>query len=151
MKNKLLALTAFLALGAFAAQDTVFTDRVVRDPKQLAPKLIANATDAEARLVAGGITNGIATMEGGATLDNTSAADELNITETKVKLTANATVTGTLAVTGAVTLTTKLAQSNIATNTVGVKTISWTCAGGTNFVLTANAQGIITALTATTP
>jgi hypothetical protein len=86
---------------------------------------------------------GIATLKGGATLDNTASATELNITETTVK------VTGALTVTGTTTLTTKLAQDQIATNNVGVKTISWTCAGGTNFVLTANAQGIITALTAT--
>lgn len=143
MKNKLFALTALLALGAIAAQDTGFTDRVVRDPKQLAPKLAANAADAEARLVAGGMTNGIATMEGGATLDNTSAADELNITETKVKLSANATVTGTLAVTGAVTLTTKLAQSNIATNNLGALTLVVLSTDGKTNTLTFTAQGIL--------
>jgi len=200
-------LTAFLALGAFATQDTSFTDREIRDPKKLKVKLEANATDAESRLVAAGVTTaanitltnsadsgtasvrldvdknddagdankilvpngggfkfqsdsaskgtladilafgatGIVTLKGGATLDNSASATELNITETTVK------VTGALTVTGTITATTPIAQNQIATNNVGVKTISWTCAGGTNFVLTANAQGIITALTATAP
>lgn len=86
---------------------------------------------------------GIVTLKGGATLDNTASATELNITETTVK------VTGALTVTGTVTLDSKLAQSQIATNNLGAKTISWTCAGNTNHVLTVNAQGIISNYTAT--
>jgi hypothetical protein len=52
---------------------------------------------------------GIVTLKGGATLDNTTSATELNITETAVK------VTGTLATTGAVTAGGNVTLSNGAT------------------------------------
>lgn len=48
---------------------------------------------------------GRVTLVGNATLDNDTSATELNITETAVKLTANATITGTLGVTGVATFT----------------------------------------------
>lgn len=102
-KNIMFSLLLVTSCACFAAQKTTFTQREVRDPRQLAGVLSANATDAESRLIAAAITNGIATMEGGATLDNTTSAAELNITETAVKLTANTTVTGTLGVTGVAT------------------------------------------------
>jgi hypothetical protein len=105
MKKLITCLLAVLAVATFAAQKTTFTQKEVRDPRQLAVILASNAADAEARLAINGITNGIATMQGGATLDNTSSAAELNITETAVKLTANAAVTGTLGVTGVATFT----------------------------------------------
>ncbi len=54
MKNIIMALTALLVCGAaMAAQDTDITPREVKDPKTLETWLEANATDAEARLVAG--------------------------------------------------------------------------------------------------
>lgn len=91
--------------ACFASQKTTFSQREVRDPRHLESALIANALDVEGRFLALAITNGIATMENGATLDNTTSAGELNITETAVKLTANTTVTGTLGVTGVATFT----------------------------------------------
>lgn len=104
--KKLLIYALVMAVAiAQAAQKTTFTQKEVRDPRQLAVILAANATDAEGRLTEAGLTNGIATMAGGATLDNTTSAAELNITETAVKLTANAAVTGTLGVTGVATFT----------------------------------------------
>jgi len=87
--------------------------------------------------VSGGMTSGIATMEGGATLDNTTSAATLNITETNVK------VTGALQVTGAVTLTTKLAQSNIATNNLGALTLVVLSTDGKTNTLTFTAAGIL--------
>lgn len=48
---------------------------------------------------------GIATMLGGATLDNTTSASELNITETAVKVTGNFSATGTAGITGVATFT----------------------------------------------
>lgn len=115
---------------------------------------------------------GIVTLKGGATLDNTASATELNITETTVKVTGALTVTGTTTlgtgltglvkassgVISAATLvdadvsaTAAIAQSKIATNNLGAATIAWTCAGNTNHVLTLNAQGIVTGYTATAP
>jgi len=88
---------------------------------------------------------GIATLKGGATLDNTASATELNITETTVK------VTGGLTVTGTTTLTTKLAQDQIATNNVGALTFTIVGVGGTNFAFSVNAQGIIVSVAQTTP
>ena len=83
---------------------------------------------------------GIATLKGGATLDNTASASELNITETTVK------VTGAFTVTGTPTFTSKVAQDQIATNNVGAITITFTSSTCTN-VLTFSAQGILTAAT----
>jgi hypothetical protein len=80
---------------------------------------------------------GIATLKGGATLDNTASATELNITETAVKVTGNFTVTGTT------TLTTPLAITQVATNTIGAKVITFTSPTCTN-VLYFSAQGILT-------
>jgi hypothetical protein len=45
-------------------------------------------------------TTGVVTMKNGTTIDNNAAADTVTITETKIGLTGNTTVTGTLAVTG---------------------------------------------------
>lgn len=113
---------------------------------------------------------GIVTLKGGATLDNTASATELNITETTVKVTGALTVTGTTTlatgltglvkassgVVSAATLvdadvsaTAAIAQSKIATNNLGAATIAWTCAGNTNHVITVNAQGIISNYTHT--
>ena len=80
---------------------------------------------------------GIATLKGGATLDNTASASELNITETAVKVTGNFTVTGTP------TFTSKVAQDQIATNTLGAINITFTSTLCTN-VLYFSAQGILT-------
>jgi hypothetical protein len=139
-----------------ATQDVAITQKEVRDPRVLATWLVANAQDAETRLVAAGATStstivltnaveggscsillnadqhddagdmakvlldengllsiqtdysskgtlatklsmdatGIVTMMGGATLDNTASAAELNITETTVKITGALTSTG---------------------------------------------------------
>lgn len=55
------------------------------------------------KLAVGG--TGIITMAGGTTLDNTTSAAELNITETAVKVTGNFTVTGTSLQTGVATHT----------------------------------------------
>jgi len=138
MKKYIVLLMAVFAIGIYAAQDASLTIRQVRDPVQLREKLNANAADAESRLIAAAITNGIATMEGGATLDNTSSAAELNITETTVK------ITGALAVTGATTLTTKLAQSNIATNNLGALTLVVLSTDGKTNTLSYSAIGILT-------
>jgi hypothetical protein len=137
MRKFIIAITALCAIGVYAAQDATLTIKQVRDPVQLRAKLNANAQDAETRLVAGGMTNGIATMEGGATLDNTASASELNITETTVK------VTGALTVTGTTTLTTKLAQSNIATNNLGALTLVVLSTDGKTNTLTFSAAGIL--------
>ena len=138
MQKKLISLFAVLgAVGIYAAQDATLTIKQVRDPVQLRAKLNANAQDAETRLVSGGMTNGIATMEGGATLDNTTSATTLIITETNVK------VTGAFQVTGAVTLTTKLAQTNIATNNLGALTLVVLSTDGKTNTLTFTAAGIL--------
>lgn len=78
---------ALLSFVAQAAQDTALTNREVRDPKQLEPWLEANAADAQARL---------ASLEA----STNAAATVSNLT-----VTANATIAGTLGVTGAATLT----------------------------------------------
>lgn len=115
---------------------------------------------------------GIVTLLGGATIDNSTSATILNLTEDNVK------VTGAFQVTGATTLATTLtgvakvssgvvsaatvvdadisataaiAQSKIATNNVGAVSFAWVDAGGTNFAITVNAQGIVSALTITPP
>jgi hypothetical protein len=72
-------------------------------------------------------------------------SSDLNITETTVK------VTGGLTVTGTTTLTTKLAQDQIATNNVGALTFTIVGVGGTNFAFSVNAQGIIVSVAQTTP
>lgn len=54
-------------------------------------------------------TTGIVTMKGGALLDNTTSANELNITETAVKVTGNFSATGTFGATGDATLTSSTA------------------------------------------
>jgi hypothetical protein len=197
MKNKLISLMACLSLGAFAAQDTAFSIREVRDPVQLKAKLEANATDAETRLVAAAATSaivltnssnagtasitadvdgsadagdknkilvpdnggfkfqsdsaskgtladilafgntGIVTMLGSATIDNSTSATVLNITEATVK------VTGAFNVTGAVTLDTKLAQAQIATNNLGALTLVVLSTDGKTNTLTFSAAGIL--------
>jgi hypothetical protein len=55
--NMILALLLVGIVAAHAAQKVTFTQREVRDPRQLAPALEANAADAQSRL---------ATLEGGA-------------------------------------------------------------------------------------
>ncbi len=87
---------------------------------------------------------GIVTLLGGGTIDNSTSATVLNLTETNVK------VTGALNVTGAVTLDTKLAQAQIATNNVGAMTFTIN-GSGTNFTFSVNAQGIIVSVTQATP
>lgn len=70
----------------------------------------------------------------------------------KAKLEANATdaeARMAVAITNGAAI--KMAQSQIATNNVGVKTITWVCAGGTNFSFTVNTQGIVSAVTITAP
>ncbi len=175
---------ALCGLCAWATQDAALTERQVRDPKQLRAKLNANATDAESRLVAAGVTTaasimltntadsgtafisfavdknddagdlnkllipnnggfklqsdsaskgtladilaigntGIVTLLGGATLDNSASASELNVTETAVKLTGNATITGTLGLTGVGTFT--AAPKFVTTNAAGAVTLT---------------------------
>ena len=61
------------------------------------------------KLAVGG--TGIITMAGGTTLDNTTSAAELNITETAVKVTGTLEVTGTQTLTGVTTHTAKSAFS----------------------------------------
>jgi hypothetical protein len=58
--NMILAVSLVGIVAAHAAQKVTFSDREVRDPKQLAPALEANATDAETRLAA--IEGGTATV-----------------------------------------------------------------------------------------
>lgn len=226
MKNKLISLMAFCAMGAMAAQDTAFSIRQVRDPVQLKAKLEANAQDAETRLVAAGsvatsaiiLTNssnggtasilanvdangdagdsnkllvpdnggfhfqsdsaskgtlanilafgntGIVTLLGGGTIDNSTSATVMNLTEDNVK------VTGAFQVTGATTLATSLtgvvkassgvvsaatlvdadvsasaaiAQTKIATNTLGAITLVVLSTDGKTNTLSFTAQGIL--------
>jgi hypothetical protein len=80
---------------------------------------------------------GIVTMLGSATIDNSTSATVLNITEATVK------VTGAFNVTGAVTLDTKLAQAQIATNNLGAITLVVLSTDSKTNTLTFNAQGIL--------
>lgn len=88
---------------------------------------------------------GIVTLKGGATLDNTASATELNITETTVK------VTGALTVTGTSTLATSLtgvlkATSGVVSATAGYTgTNTWVDASNTNIVVVIG--GVITSWT----
>jgi hypothetical protein len=50
--NMILAVLLVGIVAAHAAQKVTFSDREVRDPKQLAPALEANAADAESRIAA---------------------------------------------------------------------------------------------------
>ncbi len=50
--NMILATVLMSIVAAQAAQKVTFSDREVRDPKQLAPALAANAADAETRIAA---------------------------------------------------------------------------------------------------
>lgn len=124
MKKYLILLSVAITAIAYAAQDSGLSIRQVRDPVQLRAKLNANAADAESRLIAAAVTNGIATMEGGATLDNTSSAAELNITETTVKVTGILSVTGASTLTGVATFT--AAPKFVTTNLVGAITLVMT-------------------------
>jgi len=69
-------------------------------------RIQANGTD---KLLVGG--TGIVTMTGGATLDNTTSAAELNITETAVKVSGTLEVTGIQTLTGVTTHTAKSVHS----------------------------------------
>lgn len=86
---------------------------------------------------------GIVTLKGGATLDNTASATELNITETTVK------VTGALTVTGTITATTPIAQNQIATNSLGAITLVVLSTDGKTNTLTFTAQGMLSGNTIT--
>ncbi len=50
--NMILATVLVSIVAVSAAQKVTFSDREVRDPKQLAPALAANAADAETRIAA---------------------------------------------------------------------------------------------------
>ena len=80
---------------------------------------------------------GIVTLLGSATIDNSTSASILNLTESTVK------VTGAFNVTGAVTLDTKLAQAQIATNNLGAITLVVLSTDSKTNTLTFNAQGIL--------
>lgn len=80
---------------------------------------------------------GIVTLLGGGTIDNSTSATVLNLTETTVR------VTGAFNVTGAVTLDTKLAQAQIATNNLGIITLVVLSTDGKTNTLTFTAQGIL--------
>jgi hypothetical protein len=147
MKKSIIFLTAFCAVCIYAAQDASLSIRQVRDPVQLQAKLNANAADAESRLIAAAITNGIATMEGGATLDNTTSAAELNITETTVKITGALTATGTTTLKTTLTGALKATAGVISAVTGLTTTNSFVIGSQTNTVIVLG--GIITAWTQT--
>lgn len=81
--------------------------------------------------------SGIVTMAGGATLDNSTSASELNITETTVK------VTGAFTATGTTTLATSLTGVLKAASGVVSATAGYT---GTNLIITATQTNTITVI-----
>lgn len=90
MKKIILLSLAFAACACFAAQDSALSNRQVRDPVQLRTALNANALDAQTRIAALEVAL--------STNANVVISDSLTVA-------TNATVGGTLGVTGVATFT----------------------------------------------
>ena len=155
MKFYVMFLAAIFCGVAFGAQKTAFTQREVRDPRQLETHLEANAADAQSRLASLEVTIGT----------NVNAAVSV------ASLTASGAVTGgSLVTTGAVTIAegaltdSKIVSSDIkdgeivnadisasaaiaivkiATNSLGAISITFNGVDTTN-VLHFSSQGILT-------
>jgi hypothetical protein len=83
--------------------------------------------------------DGKVTLKGGAILDNVTSADELNITETGVKVTGTFTVTGAAALNGGLTMDTdKFAVADTSGNTLIKGTLGAGGGDGTGLTVDAN-------------
>lgn len=99
MKQFLTLIAALLVCGAVeSAQKVAFSQREVRDPRQLETHLEANATDAETRIAVLETTIGTNAATAAVTVGSLTVNDGIAVN-------TNATVGGTLAVTGVATFT----------------------------------------------
>jgi len=116
MKQFLTLIAALLVGGAVeSAQKVAFSQREVRDPRQLETHLEANATDAETRIAVLETTIGTNAATAAVTVGSLTVNDGIAVN-------TNATVGGTLAVTGVATFT--AAPVLVATNTPGAITLT---------------------------
>jgi hypothetical protein len=150
MKKYIIMFSALLAVGLYAAQDAALTIRQVRDPVQLRDKLNANATDAQARLLVVESSLGTNTTLGVTVASLTTTG---TVTIAEGALTASTVTTTTIKdatiVNADISATAAIAQTKIATNTLGATTLVFLSTDGKTNTLTFTAVGILSGNTIT--